>query len=84
MVLSLSGNPLTVVKSGSFARLTFLTKLDLSNCQIASVQAGAFEGLSDLQRMYLHGNKLTSVEARDLPPSLHGITIHENRYKLSI
>ena len=80
MVLSLSDNPITVVKSGSFARLTFLTKLDLSNCQISSVQAGAFEGLSDnLQRMYLHGNKLASVEARDLPPSLHGITIHENR-----
>ena len=57
MVLSLSDNPITMVKSGSFARLTFLTKLDLSNCQISSVQAGAFEGLSDnLQRMYLHGN----------------------------
>ena len=79
MVLSLSGNPLKVVKSGAFAKLTFLTRLDLSNCQLSTIQAGAFQGLSDLQRIYLHGNKLRSVEARDIPPSLHGITLHENR-----
>ena len=79
MSLSLRGNPIEAVRTRSFHNLGQLTKLDLSECKISSVEAGAFEGLVSLQRIYLHSNHLATLSARDLPPSLHGISVHENK-----
>lgn len=79
MSLNLRGNPISTVKTRSFHRLEYLKKLDLSECEIATVESGAFEGLQNLQRIYLDGNRLKVLDSRDLPPSLHGITAHDNR-----
>lgn len=81
MGLSLRANPIEVVGAKAFHRLKYLTKLDLSECSIVSVEPGAFEGLESLQRIYLHNNKLTTISGRDIPPSLHGLSVHDNRYK---
>jgi len=79
MILTLSGNPITVVKAGAFTHLRQLTKLDLSNCRISEVSSGAFYNLQNLERLYLEGNRLRSVsELHNFPPSLHGISLHEN------
>ncbi len=80
MSLSLRSNVLSVVRSRAFHRLLLLQKLDLSNCQIRTVEIGAFEGLDNLQRVHLHGNWLSHIHATDIPPSLHGISLHANRY----
>ena len=63
----------------SFHRLTHLTRLDLSTCQISVIESGAFDGLMGIQRIYLHGNHLVTISAVDLPPSLHGISVYDNR-----
>ena len=63
----------------SFHRLTHLTRLDLSTCQISVIESGAFDGLMAIQRIYLHGNHLVTISAVDLPPSLHGISVYDNR-----
>jgi len=79
MILTLSGNPITLVKAGAFTHLRQLTKLDLSNCKISEVSSGAFYNLQNLERLYLEGNRLRSVnELHNFPPSLHGISLHEN------
>jgi len=80
MGLSLKGNPIEVVGAKAFHRLKYLTKLDLSECEITTVESGAFEGLESLQRIYLHSNKLTTINGRDIPPSLHGLSVHDNKY----
>jgi len=79
MGLSLKANPIEIVATKAFHRLKFLTKLDLSECSIVSVENGAFEGLESLQRIYLHSNKLVTIRGEDLPPSLHGLSVHDNR-----
>ena len=79
MSLSLRANKIEAIRTRSFHGLGQLTKLDLSENRISAVEAGAFEGLKSLQRIYLHSNHLTTLSARDLPASLHGISVHENR-----
>ena len=79
MNLVLSQNSITTVPSAAFVRLTYLQKLDLSENKIEVVERGAFQGLAHLQRIYLNTNRITHLRASDLPPSLHGITLHENR-----
>ena len=69
------------VHSMAFHRLAHLTRLDLSACQISTIESGSFEGLVSLQRVYLHGNHLSTILSSDIPPSLHGISVHDNRYK---
>ena len=63
----------------AFHRLAHLTRLDLSACQISEIESGAFDGLVAIQRLFLHGNHLSTISATDLPPSLHGISVHDNR-----
>ena len=65
----------------SFHRLAHLIRLDLSTCQISIIDSGAFDGLMAIQRIYLHGNHLVTISAGDLPPSLHGISVYDNRYE---
>ena len=77
---SLSSNKIEAIRTRALHGLGQLTKLDLSGNRISAVEAGAFEGLDSLQRIYLHSNRLTTLSARDLPVSLHGISVHENRY----
>ncbi len=79
MSLSLRDNVIPIVRAKAFHRLAHLQKLDLSGCQILEIKSGAFQGLDALQRIYLHSNKLTTLDSRELPPSLHGITVHDNR-----
>ena len=79
MSLSLRANKIEAIRTRAFHGLDTLTKLDLSENRISAIEAGAFEGLKSLQRMYLHSNHLTTLSARDLPISLHGISVHENR-----
>ena len=79
MSLSLRTNKIEAIRTRAFHGLGQLTKLDLSANRISAVEAGAFEGLDSLQRIYLHSNHLTTLSARDLPASLHGISVHENR-----
>ena len=79
MSLSLSTNKIEAIRTRAFHGLGQLTKLDLSANRISAVEAGAFEGLDSLQRIYLHSNRLTTLSARDLPASLHGISVHANR-----
>ena len=83
MSLSLSSNKIEAIRTRALHGLGQLTKLDLSGNRISAVEAGAFEGLDSLQRIYLHSNRLTTLSARDLPVSLHGISVHENRYVIS-
>ena len=80
MSLSLSSNKIEAIRTRALHGLGQLTKLDLSGNRISAIEAGAFEGLDSLQRIYLHSNHLTTLSARDLPVSLHGISVHENRY----
>jgi len=79
MILTLRGNPITLLKAGAFTHLRQLTKLDLSECRISAVSSGAFHNLGNLERLYLEGNHLRSVkELQDFPPSLHGVSLHQN------
>jgi Leucine-rich repeat (LRR) protein len=82
MSLVLRGNSFSSVASRAFHGLVQLQRLDLSDCGIVTIESGAFDGLDGLQRMFLHGNRITEIEASELPPSLHGITIHDNRLVL--
>ena len=68
----------------AFHRLAQLIRLDLSACQISVIESGAFEGLLSLQRVYLHANHLSTISANNLPSSLHGISVHDNRYMFII
>ena len=63
----------------AFHRLAHLVHLDLSACQISVIEAGALDGLLAIKRIFLHGNHLVTLSARDLPPSLHGISVYDNR-----
>ena len=79
MSLSLRANKIEAIRTRAFHGLKYLTKLDLSGNRLQAIEAGAFEGLVNLQRLNLHSNRLTTLSARDLPASLHGISVHENR-----
>ena len=79
MSLSLQNNKIEAIRTRAFHGLDQLTKLDLSANRISAIEAGAFQGLQRLQRIYLHSNHLTTLSARDLPVSLHEISVHENR-----
>ena len=80
MTLSLAGNRgIADIGSEAFLGLAFLQKLDLSNCGIESLPPGAFAGLGRLQRLFLNGNSISTLGAQ-FPPSLHGITLHDNRW----
>ena len=72
------------VRALAFHRLAHLIRLDLSGCQISEIEVGALDGLQAIQRIFLHGNHLVTISARDLPPSLHGISVYDNRYFISI
>ena len=79
MALSLRGNPISSLQPGSFKYLRQLSKLDLSQCRIQSIASGSFRGLVSLERLYLAGNKLTRLGVpQEFPPSLHGVTLHDN------
>lgn len=80
MSLNMRSNHIEVIESSAFHKLSFLQKLDLSKNWISVVQRDAFAGLNSLQRLYLHANRLATIDAINLPKSLHGITIHDNRY----
>ena len=80
MNLVLRSNNIVEISTRAFHKLEFLQKLDLSHNKIKTISAGAFEGLEKLQRIYLHANFITKMDVAVLPPSLHGITIHENRF----
>ena len=80
MTLSLSGNRgILHLAPEAFLGLSYLQKLDLSNCAIEHVPPGAFAGLGRLQRLFLNGNRVSTLGAQ-LPPSLHGISLHDNRW----
>merc|ERR1719334_1779992 len=79
MILSLRGNLITVIKSEAFVHLHQLTKLDLSHCKISKLSSRSFYNLDKLERLYLEGNRLRSLNNfENFPPSLHGISLHEN------
>ena len=80
MTLVLEGNSIITIRNRAFYSLKYLTKLDLSSNKISLIQPGAFDGLENLQRIYLHANRLETMNANQLPPSLHGITLHDNRW----
>ena len=67
------------VRALAFHRLAHLIRLDLSGGQISIIEGGALDGLLAIQRIFLHGNHLVTISARDLPPSLHGISVYDNR-----
>ncbi|XP_040563746.1 uncharacterized protein [Lepeophtheirus salmonis] len=81
MSLILRNNPFRIIRSDAFSALSQLSKLDLSNCQIETIETGSFSGLRDLQRLYLHANRISELDpSQTLPASLHGISLHDNRW----
>eukprot|EP00095_Tigriopus_kingsejongensis_P009338 maker-scaffold247_size239117-snap-gene-1.26 protein:Tk09338 transcript:maker-scaffold247_size239117-snap-gene-1.26-mRNA-1 annotation:"PREDICTED: uncharacterized protein LOC103514474" len=80
MTLNLRHNSISRIPSKAFHQLSYLHKLDLSENKIQVVESGAFQGLRSLQRVYLHANRISTLDAQDIPPSLHGITLHDNRW----
>lgn len=64
-----------------FQYLSFLTTLELSNCQLGQVQDEAFLGLDNLEWLKLDGNRITTLQGHHiLPQSLHGINMQGNRW----
>ncbi|KAH8418812.1 hypothetical protein KR222_008001 [Zaprionus bogoriensis] len=81
MRLSLSGNPIRELKTSAFRHLSFLTTLELSNCQIERIENEAFVGMDNLEWLRLDGNRIAFIQgAHILPKSLHGISLHSNRW----
>ncbi|XP_030383199.1 uncharacterized protein LOC115630689 [Scaptodrosophila lebanonensis] len=81
MRLSLSGNPIRELKTSAFRHLSFLTTLELSNCQIERIEDEAFVGMDNLEWLRLDGNRIGFIQgAHILPKSLHGISLHSNRW----
>ncbi|ALC38621.1 kek2 [Drosophila busckii] len=82
MRLSLSGNPIRELKTSAFRHLSFLTTLELSNCQIERVENEAFVGMDNLEWLRLDGNRIAFIQGNHiLPKSLHGISLHSNRWQ---
>ncbi|KAH8410380.1 hypothetical protein KR215_001235 [Drosophila sulfurigaster] len=81
MRLSLSGNPIRELKTSAFRHLSFLTTLELSNCQVERIENEAFVGMDNLEWLRLDGNRIAFIQgAHILPKSLHGISLHSNRW----
>lgn len=49
--LDLSGNVISILRTGVFSGLHLLERLDLSHNRISIIQPGAFEGLTSLRRL---------------------------------
>lgn len=82
MRLSLSGNPIREIRSSSFKSLAYLTTLELSNCQIETIENEAFVGMDNLEWLRLDGNRINFILGDNiLPKSLHGISLHNNRWQ---
>lgn len=82
MRLSLSGNPIREIRSSSFKSLAYLTTLELSNCQIETIENEAFIGMDNLEWLRLDGNRINYILGDNiLPRSLHGISLHSNRWQ---
>ncbi|EDW03679.1 uncharacterized protein LOC122322351 [Drosophila grimshawi] len=81
MRLTLSGNPIRELKTSAFRHLSFLTTLELSNCQVERIENEAFVGMDNLEWLRLDGNRIAFIQgAHILPKSLHGISLHSNRW----
>ncbi|KAH8353664.1 hypothetical protein KR084_012562 [Drosophila pseudotakahashii] len=81
MRLSLSGNPIRELKTSAFRHLSFLTTLELSNCQVERIENEAFVGMDNLEWLRLDGNRIGFIQGPHiLPKSLHGISLHSNRW----
>ncbi|XP_030080284.1 uncharacterized protein LOC111599455 [Drosophila hydei] len=81
MRLSLSGNPIRELKTSAFRHLSFLTTLELSNCQVERIENEAFVGMDNLEWLRLDGNRIAFIQGGHiLPKSLHGISLHSNRW----
>ncbi|SPP82218.1 uncharacterized protein LOC117584365 [Drosophila guanche] len=81
MRLSLSGNPIRELKTSAFRHLSFLTTLELSNCQVERIENEAFVGMDNLEWLRLDGNRIGFIQGNHiLPKSLHGISLHSNRW----
>ncbi|KAL7742163.1 hypothetical protein ACLKA6_018400 [Drosophila palustris] len=81
MRLSLSGNPIRELKTSAFRHLSFLTTLELSNCQVERIENEAFVGMDNLEWLRLDGNRIAFIQGEHvLPKSLHGISLHSNRW----
>ncbi|XP_017032840.1 uncharacterized protein kek2 [Drosophila kikkawai] len=81
MRLSLSGNPIRELKTSAFRHLSFLTTLELSNCQVERIENEAFVGMDNLEWLRLDGNRISFIQGNHiLPKSLHGISLHSNRW----
>ncbi|EDW88091.1 uncharacterized protein LOC6527285 [Drosophila yakuba] len=81
MRLSLSGNPIRELKTSAFRHLSFLTTLELSNCQVERIENEAFVGMDNLEWLRLDGNRIGFIQGTHiLPKSLHGISLHSNRW----
>ncbi|XP_070540026.1 adhesion G protein-coupled receptor A3-like [Ptychodera flava] len=61
--LDLSGNVISILRSGVFSGLSSLERLNLGNNRISIIEPGAFEGLSSLQRLDLSGNRLGKINS---------------------
>ena len=57
-----AGNPLKVIRAGTFPPLNLLKSLDLSACGLESVERAALDPLTSLETLYLNSNNLTSLE----------------------
>ncbi|XP_006825959.1 adhesion G protein-coupled receptor A3-like [Saccoglossus kowalevskii] len=61
--LNLSGNIISILRTGTFMGLSSLERLDLSYNRISIIQPGAFEGLNSLKKLDLSGNRLGSINS---------------------
>lgn len=61
--------------------MSFLTTLELSNCQVERIENEAFVGMDNLEWLRLDGNRIGFIQGTHiLPKSLHGISLHSNRW----
>lgn len=60
--LNLNGNQFFTLSTNSFASLSSLTVLHLSECEISEIQAGAFNGLGNLKYLHLDSNDITELQ----------------------
>ncbi|EEB17732.1 kek1, putative [Pediculus humanus corporis] len=82
MRLIVSGNPIRALQTASFRPLSFLTSLELSNCQIESIEDGTFLGLDNLEWLKLDGNRLNFIRGENiLPDAVHGVALDRNPWQ---
>ncbi|XP_043931683.1 chondroadherin-like [Protopterus annectens] len=60
--LNLSGNQFFTLQTNSFASLSSLTVLYVSECEISEIQPGAFNGLGSLKYLHLDSNEITELQ----------------------